>query len=247
MLPSNLKQSNQKHLPVTVGVHQPNFIPWLGYFYKIAKSDVFVFLDDVSLGGRKSYTRRVQLANSVFLSPPMEGVSQSRPIREVQLRSGKDLEKLAKTIQTIYGRTPNYKTHKDFILSLLLAPAENLAEYNMHIVKGIALELGIETQFCVSSSMEIKGESTTRLVEIVQAVNGQVYLSGAGGASYQDPAEFEAANIELAYINYPASEYPQPWKSSESQTPNEEFTAGLSILDAIFCSGTEYLKDYLAL
>jgi len=224
-----------------VGIHQPNFMPWLGYFYKIWKSDVFIFLDDVQFQKTgSSYTNRVSIninGKSSYLTIPIKRDSGVRNIDEVQFLNEKWKKKVVGSLQASYGKSEFFKENKDFIFELINFNSDNLAQYNINFIKQIATKLEINTTFMQSSEFDIVSTSTQRLIELIKKVEGRVYLSGSGGDNYQEHSIYTKENIELTYNKMPKFEY--------EQLKTEEFLMGLSIVDAIFNIGFDALKQNL--
>jgi len=224
-----------------VGIHQPNFMPWLGYFYKIAKSNVFIFLDDVQFQKTgASYTNRVSInvnSKSQFLTVPIKRESGTCNINETKFIDQRWKKKIIGTIQANYGKAKFFKENKDFIFELINFEATNLSDYNINFIEKISLQLNLNTDFTKSSSFNIKTTSTQRLVDLINKVDGNIYLSGSGGDNYQDEKMYTDENIELIYNAMPKYEY--------VQFKTDEFIGGLSILDAIFNVGFEDLQRNL--
>jgi len=224
----------------TVGIHQPNFMPWLGYFYKIWQSDTFIFLDDVQIQKTgASYTNRVSINNgkSQYVTMPIKKDSSNLNINEVKYLDERWKKKLLGTLQANYGKTSFFKENKNFIFDLINFKADNLAQYNMNFIIKIADKLNLNTRFIKSSEFLLNTNSTQRLIDLIKKVDGNIYLSGSGGDNYQDKEMYEKENIKLIYNKMPKYEYPQ--------LKTEVFIGGLSIVDAIFNIGFDKLKQDL--
>ena len=224
-----------------VGIHQPNFMPWLGYFYKIWQSDVFIFLDDVQfIKTGSSYTNRVSInihGQDQYITIPIKRGSGVQNINKTHFLNEKWKKKLISTLQSNYAKSPYFNENREFIFALINFKAENLAEYNMNFIQKISEKLNFHTQFVQSSTFELTTKSTQRLIELINNVNGKVYLSGAGGDEYQDHDTYKKEKIEVHYNKMPIFEYPQP--------KGEPFIEGLSIVDALFNIGFKGLETSL--
>ena len=226
---------------ITVAIHQPNFMPWLGYFYKIWQSDIFIFLDDVQfIKTGSSYTNRVSInisGKSSYLTIPIKRGSGVQQINETEFLNQKWKKKFMGTLQANYAKTPYFNKNREFIFELINFEADNLADYNINFIVAISEKLNLNTAFKKSSDFHIKTESTQRLIELIQGVNGDSYLSGEGGDNYQEHQQYRDANINLLYNKMPQFTYNQP--------KTESFIGGLSIIDAIFNIDFEGLKSNL--
>jgi len=226
---------------VTVAIHQPNFMPWLGYFYKIWQSDTFIFLDDVQfIKTGSSYTNRVSInisGKSSYLTIPIKRGSGVQQINETEVLNQKWKKKFIGTLQANYAKTPYFNENREFIFELINFEADNLADYNINFIVAISKKLNFNTTFKNSSDFHIKTESTQRLIELIQGVNGSNYLSGEGGDNYQEHQQYKDNEITLLYNKMPNFTYNQPKADS--------FIGGLSIIDAVFNIGFESLKSNL--
>lgn len=226
---------------VVVGIHQPNFMPWLGYFYKIYQSDIFIFLDDVQIQKTgSSYTNRVSInanGKALYLTIPIKRESGSIKINETKFANHIWKKKIKGSLQNYYAKATFFKKYRDFIFDLIDYEASNLAQYNMKFIKEISKRLNLSADFKKSSEFNITTTSTQRLIDLIKAVNGDIYLSGGGGDKYQDHQMYIDNNIKLDYNNFKPFVYDQ-YRSSE-------FIPGLSIVDAIFNIGfEEILKNF---
>jgi hypothetical protein len=223
-----------------VGIHQPNFMPWLGYFYKINQSDVFIFLDDVQFQKKgASYTNRVSIninSESKYLTIPVNRNSGVWSINKTTF-DDRFKKKLISSLQGNYAKAKYFKENKEFIFDLINFNTDNLADYNMHFILEICKKLAITTNIIKSSDFNITTTSTQRLIDLIKKVDGNVYLSGDGGDNYQEHEMYKNESIELIYNKMSTFKY--------KQLKTDEFIGGLSIVDAIFNIGFEDLKKGL--
>ena len=221
-----------------VAIHQPNFFPWLGYFSKIARSDTFIFLDDVQFpkkGG--SWSNRVQLLigdRSLWATAAIDRKYQGlREIREMRFREN-DIwrDKIIKSIEANYRRHPFYEETMSVVEPLLRNTDDSIAEYNIHAVMAISDKLGLTgCQGLRSSGFDVAETSTGRLCKLTQIVGGNVYLCGGGADGYQDDDVFSMHGVNLLYQDFQHPIYPQRGQ--------KDFVAGLSIIDAAMNVGWE--------
>ena len=215
-----------------VAIHQPNYAPWLGYFYKIARSDVFVFLDNVQFS-KNSYTNRAKiLANgqSRWLSLPISA-QFGDPIHAVRPAVADWASRHLDTLKTCYHNAHAFQTVWPAVRQIYeSASGADLATINVHFLRAISDALDFQTHFVRSSDIDtgfVAGDD--RLIALVLAIdpNG-IYLSGRGGAAYQNEAKFSAAGLSLVYTDFIHPTYRQTACA---------FVPGLSVLDSIFHGG----------
>lgn len=227
-----------------VAIHQPNFLPWLGYFDKIARADCFVLLDDAQQqkkGG--SYTNRVRMLvgnEPAWITVPIDRSYHGvREIREVEIDESRPWrEKVLRTIEQSYARAPAFAEVFPLVTELVERRDPNLADYNCAAVERLAGALGLrETEIVRSSSLAARGEATERLIELTRAAGGTAYLSGGGASGYQDDAAFGVAGIELLMQGF---EHPR-YRSGDGGHPD-----GLSVVDALMVLGFERAGALLA-
>ncbi len=218
-----------------VAIHQPNYAPWLGYFAKMARADVFIFLDDVQYS-KNSYINRVQVdagGTARWLTVPVS-YSFGDPIKMVPASSQAWRRSHLDTLKTLYTGAAHFNSIWEWLVDVYGGlPDTNLADSNQMLIEAIAAKLGLSRRFVRSSEFET-GPATgdDRLIALLRAVGKDVkYLSGKGGSNYQDPAKFAAAAIDLLYNEFTHPAYDQ------GRSP---FLPGLSIFDALFHIGFEH-------
>lgn len=220
-----------------IAIHQPNFLPWLGFFYKILKSDVFVFLDNVQFS-KNSYTNRVKIKTPVgeqWLTVPIfQNFGQI--IKEVKINNSINWrEKHLKTLEMNYKKSGFFSEVISIIEKIYYSNHwVFLSELNIDLIFAICDYLGIKNNFCLASELNITGKSTELLISIVKNLRGNVYLSGSGGINYQDEMMFEKNSISLIYSDFNHPKYTQLWSA--------EFIKGLSIIDLLFNYGKKSIN-----
>jgi WbqC-like protein family len=215
-----------------VAIHQPNYAPWLGYFHKMAMADVFVFLDDAQFS-KGSYTNRVQIGGRGgprWLTVPVRhafgaAINAISPAQPEWPRAHLD------SLLTAYRDSARFREVWPDVQALYEAlPFQSLAAGNSVLVERLAERLGIGTRTLAASSLDVgSAAGDDRLIAICRQLgNDASYLSGRGGAKYQDEAKFSAAGIPLQYTDFEQRSYPQGGTA---------FVAGLSVLDVVFHIG----------
>jgi hypothetical protein len=219
------------------GMHQPNFIPWMGYFYKIYKSDVFILGDDVQYS-KENYINRNRIKTpqgDLWLSVPVKSGGNRYKINEVIISNETDWRaRQLKTIEAFYKKAPYFSDYYDEFRSVLMQDWIKLSDLNISLIRNICKVLDIKTDIVISSHLKVEGSSTERIINTCKAVGADGYLSGSGGAKYQDEAMFTQNSIKLTYVNFKQKPYKQLWG---------EYAGNLSILDYIFNCGFD-IKNF---
>lgn len=227
-----------------VVIHQPTFFSWLGYYDKIAISDIFVILDDVQFpktGG--TWSNRVKVIvegkDAWITIPIIRSYSGTRLINEIEINnSTRWYDKIIRTIEFNYNKAEHFDELFPFVKEMLSSGHGNLAEYNISIITSVCSLIGIDAGKMVrSSALKHEGTATDLLISIVGTLGANAYMCGGGAAKYQEDEKFSAAGIELVYQNYSHPEYPQ--------INTKSFIPGLSIIDPLLNIGTEGVKNLL--
>ena len=219
-----------------VAIHQPNFFPWLGYFDKIARSDVFIFLDHVQLqktGG--TWSNRVKLLQGGearwVTAPILRQFHGVLAIKEMEFQPANPWrDKLLKSLITNYSRAPFFVEVLELLEPLIRNPESKLARYNGAAVTAIVEYLGLATKKILwSSEIRVDGQSNDMLIALTRAVDGDAYLCGGGAAGYQEDAAFASSGVGLVYQNFQHPVYPQ--------VGTKDYVLGLSVIDALMNIG----------
>lgn len=224
-----------------VAVHQPNYAPWLGYFAKISRADIFVFLDDAQFS-KNSYINRVQVLNGGkphWLTIPVK-VHLGDRINAISPAHADWKATHCSSLHNFYRTAPAFRREWPRIRALFEAsPASDVSRINQHIIEGLTDLLDLSTHFIRSSTLSTGNDrGDVRLASLVDILApGGTYLSGQGGQNYQLRETFIEKGIQLEISNFRHPVYTQ-------RSP--EFVPGLSILDAIFELGAKDAASLLS-
>lgn len=217
-----------------VAIHQPNYLPWLGYFHKMMRADVFLLLDDVQYS-KGSYINRVQVRSGAeaeprWLTVPV-AVTLGQTIAETCPNQPGWARRHLDTLRNFYKGAAHFRDTWARLGELYAdLPEADLATVNEALLRRLASALGMTCTFRRSSELAVGAvASDDRLVALVRAVDpAGCYYSGKGGAKYQDPAKFAAAGLGFGYSDFRHPVYDQG---------GAPFLPGLSVIDALFHLG----------
>lgn len=202
----------------TVAIHQPNYIPWLGYFFKIWEADVFVFLDDVQYSNKGMHNYHyIKTSQGLFrLKIPVQQ-SFGDDIRNVKTKDHLNWKaNHLKTIETNYKRAKYFDEVFSDYQKVLLREYPDLVSLNIELIAFFCKKLGIKTSFRLSSSLNTESTRQEKIIETCLKLDAKKYCSGKGAKSYQKEEEFTSRGITLEYSSYTPFEYEQLWGSFES-------------------------------
>ncbi|MFA6216174.1 MAG: WbqC family protein [Candidatus Omnitrophota bacterium] len=219
-----------------VSVHQPQYIPWLGYFDKIAKSDCFVFLDCVQYKEREFQNRnKIRTKDGwIWLTVPVasQGLGRQK-VSDVAIDNESAWRKQhLKSWEVWYAKAPFFKEYAAFFKEIYNTDWEKLSQLNVFITRYVFKALGIEKPVYFESALQTTQSKTERIIEICQKLKADVYLSGSGGRDYIEEDKFKAAGIELRYQEFIHPVYQQQFSAS-----GEDFVSHLSIFDLLLNEG----------
>ncbi|MBI3454381.1 MAG: WbqC family protein [Candidatus Rokubacteria bacterium] len=220
-----------------VAVHQPQYLPWLGYFDKMDQVDCFVLLDCVQFKKNEWQNRnRIKTASGwQWLTVPVLHRFPQR-ISEVRINTTAPwARKHFQALASNYQGAPFFAAHRPFFEALYAREWTSLTDLSLATLRYLVETLGIPTKLVLASTLGVEDGTggTDRLVAICRALGADAYLSGAGGSAYLDPGRFEAAGIRLCVQAFRGPVYPQRFGAFE---PN------LSIVDLVFNCGPRSLE-----
>lgn len=216
-----------------VAIHQPQYLPWLGYFDKMLKADVFCYLDTVQYKKNEWQNRnRIKTAGGwQWLTVP---VTYRFPQKIGQVGIDNTLKWGRKHLQALrisYRRAPFFERYMPVFEEVLNQRWESIAALNLHLIQCLREMLGIGDKPAVRSSrIEAADDPTQRLIDICLSLGGDTYLAGQGASGYMDVEAFLRKGIRVLNQNFQHPVYPQLFSG---------FQDHLSIVDLIFNCGPE--------
>lgn len=221
------------------GIHQPNFLPWLGYFYKIYKSDQFVLIDNVQFV-KGSVCNRAKIKNNqgaeIWLTVPVKGNKGSQVnYNELELDySQKWAVKMINQLHAAYVKAPYFDRYFQPLSDLLKQEYKTLADLNITLIKYLCSELNIQTPMAIASELDTDfGKKNDLNLNICKYFKSDVYLSGTGAKKYNDEELFKTNGITIEYSDFVHPVYPQQFGA---------FIPGLSTIDLLFNCGPESMN-----
>lgn len=227
-------------MSLIIATHQPNYIPWLGYFNKLSQTDVFVFLDDIQFSktGAHNYHYIKTADGPLKLKIPVTHKFVD-PIMNVKTNDHggwkqRHLDELAKH----YKEAPFYNQIIEDFTKVLMVDYDNLSDLNVAIILFISDKFGITPKIVYSSSLNLQSRSEQKIIDICKALNATAYYSGRGAMAYQEEENFANEGIQLIYDTFTPTEYPQLYG---------EFQKNVTVLDFLMNHGYnwEYYKELL--
>lgn len=226
-----------------IGIMQPYFMPYIGYWQLIHAVDKFVILDDVNYIMRGYINRNSILLNGkpYRFTIPVEKASQNKLILETKLSFTSDEKgNFLQTISNAYRKAPYYEAVMPIIEDIVNYQETDLTAFIRYSIETIMEYLGIQTEILVSSAIEkdqnLKGEK--RILEICKKLGADIYINPCGGRSLYHREVFAKKKIQLFFLETQSNHiiYEQV---------NQEFTENLSIIDILMFNCEEEIQDFL--
>jgi hypothetical protein len=233
----------------TIGILQPVYLPWLGYFEQIARVDHFVFHDDVQYTQRDWRNRNRILSNNgpIWLTVPVKKCSVNTPINEVEISNAQPWHlKHARAIAHNYGRAPFLEEYRGEIERILSMEWERIVDLDVEFIESLCRYLRLDTETSFASdippeqafydSMGADGRDpkvfhwNMRIIEICRNHCATRFYEGASGAAFIDAELFRHFGIEVIFQEYPHPQYPQCGPG---------FHSHMSVIDLIMNTGPE--------
>lgn len=225
----------------TVAIHQPMYLPWQPYFGKIISSDKFIFLDDVQYPGGTGFFNRNCIKGSqglVTLTAPVVGRGSKPLVNDIHLDTSQPWQKKHwKSIQLNYAKAPYFSYYQDVFADIYLQKTwDSFADLSSALIIEICQLLGANTKFFRASALINKQHhGLEHLVDLINAVEGTIYLTGSGEGCqrYMNVANYAENEIGVEWFHYTQHPYPQMWG---------DFVPDTCMLDMLFNNGPHSLE-----
>ncbi len=226
-----------------IAIMQPYFFPYLGYFQLIRSADIFICLDDVAFI-KKGWIHRNRLyfnGEIHWFSVPLHHASQFRSIRETFVCDHEFSQwkrKLLASVSAFYRKQAYFKEGLELLEAVLSTPYHSIADMATASLQTCCIALGISTPLKYSSdicgNIELRREA--RLVDICLLNGADTYINAAGGEALYTRSMFAPHGIRLEFL------HPTLLPYTGQKRP---FIPGLSVLDAIMCCGSQFVREEL--
>ena len=224
-----------------IGIMQPYFVPYIGYWQLMNAVDKYVIYDDVNFikGGWINRNRILVNGETKFFNIPMLGASSNKLINEVQVNNKKELiDKNMRIIEAAYKKAPYYPVVSALIKEILYCNRDNLASYIANSFNIITDYLGIKTELLLSSELDkdcnLKGQN--KVIEICKLLQATDYYNAIGGETLYSYSAFEDVGIRLQFLKTDKIKYKQF---------SDSFVDNLSIIDVMMFNSQDDIKGML--
>lgn len=217
---------------MNISIHQPYYMPWMGLFHKIYKTDMLVLLDHVQYADKdmqnRNYIKTTQ--GKLLLTVPVRLPRHDLPANEVEISYDTDWpRKHLRSIEFNYAKAPYFETYIGYFREVLTRKWKYLLDLNVEIIRFMTKEFKLDKPLLKSSTLGLKSLKNELLIDICKAVKATEFLTGSVAAqSYLDFAEFERNGIRVTIHQFAHPEYRQAGK---------EFLPNLSAIDLLFNYG----------
>lgn len=224
----------------TAVIHQPDFMPYLGFFHRLLHADLFIILDHVQfVHSNRSWTHRDKIKTATgesWLTISVVKAPRNTPINEIQLSDNNWREQNLNLLRQNYRTAPYFSELFPMVQELYALPCKSLQDFNVASIKMLMNWFSIDVPLLFSSDLQPNGKKNELLVDLLRKVDASKYLSGVGARDYYDPEPFQRAGIEVLWQDFKHPVYPQQFG---------EFSPYLSSIDLFFNCGIEQARKIL--
>jgi len=226
----------------TVVIHQPDFLPYLGFFHRFLHADLWVVLDNVQFvtGTSKSWMNRDRIktpAGEKWITVAVQKANKDARINEILLSGTVDWRtNNLNLLRENYRKAAYFSEIYPHVEALYGSGGDTLMEFNLASVDMLLELLGMKIERTMASTLRPEGKSNDLLVDILKKCSATHYLSGQGARAYYDPQPFGAAGIEVIWQDFNHPVYPQL---------HGVFIPYLSSIDLLFNCGIQKSREVL--
>lgn len=194
-----------------VSIHQPSYFPWLGLIDKIARSDIFVILDNVQFN-HNAYQHRTlysTIEGERLLTLPVCKGRSGPKICDLTLADSRAPRKHLEILRNRYRKSLGWPALVNRIEETLLSSTTKIADLSTATINLTLEAFGINRQVLLASELGCCGAKDDLNISIIKAVKADTYLSGSGAKAYQSDEAFSRAGIHLLYQEFNHPTYSQ--------------------------------------
>jgi hypothetical protein len=228
----------EQEMAKVVTMHQPNYLPWIGFFSKVKKADCLILYDDAQYikGGPINRNKIRTPDGFTYLTVPVGHKAEGLKICEVTLPAERSWQRSHwKQIHDVYAKTAFFDNYKSFFEKLYQKEYEHLWKINEEIIIFLLKCFDIEVEIIKASKQNIDPDlkKTDRMIALLKSAGATVYLSGPSGKDYLEFEKFSRNNLALDFATFQHPVYPQRFTGFE---PN------LAAIDLLFNMGPQSIE-----
>lgn len=225
-----------------VSIHQPNYLPWIGFINKILRSDIYVIFDDVQFPRGKdfAYRNKIKTGNGeLWLSVPIKNRNEMIPWNGALIDNQSNWNKKhLRSIELNYKKSVFFLDYFPYINSILSESHEKLITLNTSIIRYLLEVFNWRGEILNSSDLNVEGTGNKKIIGILEKLNATEYISGEGTGSnrYIIEEDFAEKGIKLIWQNFAHPVYTQL---------NGNFVPYLSVIDLLFNCGESVSREII--
>ena len=224
-----------------IGIMQPYFFPYIGYFQLIKSVDVFVIYDNIKYTkkGWINRNRMLQNGKDVMFSLPLKNDSDSLDVCERKLSTDFNRDKLLNQIKGAYRRAPYFDQTLSLVECVMRYKDNNLFHFLHNSIVAACKYLDIDTEIKLSSEISIDHslKNQDKVLALCEALGGSIYINAIGGMELYSKETFLDKGIELKFIKSKPFEYVQL---------GADFVPWLSIIDVMMFNSLDTIRECLS-
>jgi hypothetical protein len=215
-----------------ITIHQPLYMPWLGFFHKTMLSDEVCILDNVQFSdGDYIHRNRIKSSSGYkWLTLPVDKKNHfNKSINQIQMIGDNWAKEHARLLEIFYADAPYFSLYFEELRNIITKKSSNfLVDLDMALILFLFEKLEIETNVVLASTLKAQGKKSELIVSICKELKASTYLSGQNGINYLNVSDFNDAGIEIEFQNYLHPVYPQL---------HSGFLPNMSVIDLLFNCG----------
>ena len=225
----------------TIGIMQPYFFPYIGYWQLMNAVDEYVVYDDVNYIKRGWINRNRILANGepIFINVQLSKASQNKKINEIDIFDDpKAVKKLCYALELSYKNAPYFNDVYPLLDNIFSKMNGNLAQFLFTSIKDVCEYLGITTKLVLSSQLEKDNslDAEAKIIDICKRLSGDRYINAIGGQELYCREHFDEVGIKLNFLKTGDIVYPQY---------GNNYVPGLSIIDVMMFNSKDRIQELL--
>jgi hypothetical protein len=216
-----------------VTMHQPNYVPWIGFFSKVAQSSCLVLMDTFQYTKDGIIHRNKIRTNTGtgYLTIPISKDFSRAKIKDVELPSDRKWQAVHwQTIFHNYVKTDYFKDYSDFFQTTFERPYQYLSQLNMDIIHYLLTCFAIDVEVIVASDLKVNPDlkHTDMITAVLKEIGATTFLSGPSGKGYLEIDKFRDNGLSCRFAQFTHPVYRQRYPG---------FEANMSAIDLLFNTG----------